>query len=137
MKKLLAIVVLGLFMSSNVKSNELTGIKLECNFNDVLFRYFEFKSSEKVHTWIGTNNSEPNKGYVQYYNEGIRFIKIYPTKEKVEDISSSLTLDRETLILIEKNLKYSCKKLDIKDIQKYLEENFKKNSEIQKQKNKI
>ena len=136
MKKLLAIVVLGLLLSSNVKSNELIGIKLECNFSNVLFRYIEFKSSEKLHAWTTTKNSKPSKGYEQYYSAGIRFIDVFPTKKK-DILNKSFSIDRETLILIQGSLKHNCKKLNVENIQDFLEKQFEKNAESQKQKNKI
>ena len=136
MKKLLAIIVLGLLWSGNANSNELVGIKLECNFHDSLFRYFHFKSPDIVQTWIRAKTSKTKDGHNSYYNEGVRFIDIYTNKKKDSEYSLG-TIDREALTFREGSLVYKCKTIDVEDMNIYLKDIFEKDSKSQKEKNKI
>ena len=135
MKKLLAIIVLGLLWGGNANANNLIGKKLECNFSDAMWQYFEFETEEKVQKWLYTRAQKPIKFSTHYYEAGTGFITIYPDKKK-DILNRDGMLSRETLKYKEKVLTYECKIIN-ENIDELLEKRFEIDSEKQKNKNKI
>ena len=135
MKKLLAIVVLGLMWPSVVFSNSLIGKKLECNFSDVMWQYFEFISEDKVQKWLYTGTAKAIKFSPYYYDTSVGFITIYPSKKK-DILKKDGMLSRETLRYTEKVLTYKCRIIDV-NIDELLEKRFEIDSAKQRKKNKI
>ena len=135
MKKLLAIIVLGLFWSGNANANSLIGKKLECNYSDVMWKYFEFKNKDMVQSWLYTHASEPVKFRPKYYDTSVGFITIYPSKKK-DILKIDGMIDRETLYYKEDILGYNCK-IITENIDELLKKRLEIDSEQQKNKNKI
>jgi hypothetical protein len=136
MKKLSVIMVLGLLFSGKAISSELVGKKLECNYNKVIFEYYHFISSDEVQTWYKNKNKKANS-HLMYYEEELKFINIFRTKEKNFLDAGSKKINRESLTLFIGELQLICRILDVSDIESYLDELFKKEIETQKKKNKI
>jgi len=135
MKKLLAIIVLGLFWSGNANANSLIGKKLEGNYSDVMWKYFEFKNKDMVQSWLYTHASEPVKYRPKYYDTSVGFITIYPSKKK-DILKIDGMIDRETLYYKEDILGYNCK-IITENIDELLKKRLETDSELQKNKNKI
>ena len=135
MKKLLAIIVLGLFWSGNANANSLIGKKLECNYSDVMWTYFEFKNKDMVQSWLYTHASEPVKFRPKYYDTSVGFITIYPSKKK-DILKMDGMINRETLYYKEDILRYNCK-IITENIDELLKKRLETDSELQKNKNKI
>ena len=135
MKKLLAIIVLGLFWSGNANANSLIGKKLECNYSDVMWKYFEFKNKDMVQSWLYIHVGEPVKFRPKYYDTSVGFITIYPSKKK-DILKIDGMIDRETLYYKEDILGYNCK-IITENIDELLKKRLEIDSEQQKNKNKI
>ena len=133
MKKLLAIIVLGLLFSGNVYANNLIGKQLECENSSRFYaapNYYIFRTSTEAESISIARSSLKVVDGTVYYTASAKAIDIYIDKARVLDL---LTIDRESL----KTSKGTKCKLVRFNIKEYLGKISKQLLEKQLKKNKI